>query len=196
MQQNNKCRLCGDRGETINHIISGCSKLALKECKARHVWVGKVIHWEMCKKFKFDHANKWYMHNPASVLENDTHKVLWDFDIQTDHLISATRPDLIIINKKKKEMKICKIVDFAVPADHRIKLKEYEKRDKYLDLAIELKKLWNMKMTIIPIVSGAFGTVTKGLKGLEDLDVGGRVETIQTTALLKTARILRRILEI
>ena len=58
------------------------------------------------------------------------------------------------------------------------------------------KKLWNMKVTIIPIVIGAFGTVTKGLlKGLEDLEVGGRVETIQTTVLLKTARILRRVLE-
>ena len=78
-------------------------------------------------------------------------------------------------------------------ADHRIKLKECEKRDKYLDLARELKKLWNMKVTIIPIVIGAFGTVTKGLlKGLEDLEVSGRVETIQTTA---TARILRRVLE-
>ena len=52
-----------------------------------------------------------------------------------------------------------------------------------------------MKVTIIPIVIGAFGTVTKGLlKGLEDLEVGGRVETIQTITLLRTARILRRIL--
>ena len=108
----------------------------------------------MCKKFKFDHANKWYIHNPAPVLEKDTHELLWDFDIQTDHLISARRPDLIIIKKtkkkkpnqtkqpphqKKKEKKkkrICKIVDFAVPADQRIKLKQCEKRDKYLDLAI------------------------------------------------------------
>ena len=98
-QQNSKCRLCGDRDETINHIISGCCKLAQKEYKARHDWVGKVIHLEMCKKFKFDHANKWYMHNPAPVLENDTHKLLWDFDIQTDHLILAKRPDLIINNK-------------------------------------------------------------------------------------------------
>ena len=55
------------------------------------------------------------MHNPASVLENDTHKLLWDFDIQTDYLISARRPDLIIINNNKK--KTCKIVDFAVSAD-------------------------------------------------------------------------------
>ena len=101
------------------------------------------------------------MQNPALVQENDTHKLLWDFDIQTDHLISARRPDLIIINKKKR--KISKIVDFAVPADHGIKLKESEKRDKYLDLARELKKLRNMKVTIIPIVIGAFGTVTKGL---------------------------------
>ena len=65
------------------------------------------------------------MHNPAPVLENDTHKLLWDFDIQTDHLISARRPDLIIMEKKKK--KISKIVNFAVPAAHRIKLKECEK---------------------------------------------------------------------
>ena len=66
----------------------------------------------------------------------------------------------------------------------------------YLDLARELKKLWNMKVTIIPIVIGAFGTVTKGLlKGLEHLEVGDRVETTQTTALLKTARILRRVLK-
>ena len=54
-----------------------------------------------------------------------------------------------------------------------------------------------MKVTIVPIMIGAFGTVTKGLlKGLEDLEVGGRVETIQTTALLKMARILRSVLEI
>ena len=136
-QQNSKCRLCGDWDETISHIISECSKLTQKEYNTRYDWVGKVIHWEMCKKFKFDHTKNWYMHNPAPVLENDTHKLLWDFGIHTDHLISARRPDLILINKKKR---ICKIVDFSVPANHRIKLKECEKKDKYLDLARELKK--------------------------------------------------------
>ena len=75
------------------------------------------------------------LHNPASVLENDTHKLLWDFDIQTVHLISKTRS-----NNKQKKKRICKISDFAIPADHRIKLKEYEKKNKYLDLAYELKK--------------------------------------------------------
>ena len=78
------------------------------------------------------------MHNPAHVLENATHKLLWDFNIQTDHLIPARRHDLIIIYKKKKK-RICQIIDFAVPADHGINLKECEKKDKYLDLARELK---------------------------------------------------------
>ena len=110
----------------------------------------------------------------------------------SSNLGQKTRPN----NNQQQQKKICKIVDFAVPADHRIKLKECEKKEKYLDLARELKKLWNIKVTIIQIVIGAFGTVTKGLlKGLEDLEVGGRVETIQTIALLKTARILRRVPE-
>ena len=52
-------------------------------------------------------------------------------------------------------------MDFDVLADHRIKLKECEKKDKYFDFAKELKKLWNMKVTIVLIVVGAFGTITK-----------------------------------
>ena len=60
------------------------------------------------------------MHNQATVLENDTYKLLWDFDIQTNHLTMTRRPDLLIINKEKR---MCNIVDFALSADHRIKLK-------------------------------------------------------------------------
>ena len=56
-QQNSKCRLCGDRDETIN-LVNECSKLAQKKYKTRHNWLGKVIHWKFCKKFKFDYMNK------------------------------------------------------------------------------------------------------------------------------------------
>ena len=74
---------------------------------------------------------------------------------------------------------ICRIVDLVVPADHSVKWNASGKKDKYLDLARELKKVWNMKVTIIPIVIGALGTVTKGLiKRLEDLEIRGRVKTI------------------
>ena len=104
------------------------------------------------------------MNKPEPVLENDTHKLLWDFDIQTDHRISARWPDLIIINKKKKKKKKKRKkkkvnrqnCGFSIPADHWIKLKESEKKNKYLDLAWELKKLRIMKVTFIPIVIGIF----------------------------------------
>ena len=46
------------------------------------------------------------MHNPEPLLENYSHKFLWEFNIQTDHLIPARRPDLIIINKKRESAKL------------------------------------------------------------------------------------------
>ena len=108
-QQNSKCRRCGDRDETINHITSECNKLTQKEHNARRDWVGKVIHWEMCKKFKFDHANKWYMHNPAPVQENDTQTPmeLW-YTNGSPNLSQKTRPDrvLLIINKNWRLVEI------------------------------------------------------------------------------------------
>ena len=100
-QQNNKCRLCGDRDDTINHIISECSKLAQKEYKTRHDWLGKVIHWKLCKKLKFDHTTKQYMNKPEFILENEILKTVWDFEIQTNHLIQEKKiPDQVITNKK------------------------------------------------------------------------------------------------
>ena len=59
-----------------NHIISECIKSVQREHKSRHEWVRKVINKELCKKFNFDHANKWYIHNPESVQENELHNIL------------------------------------------------------------------------------------------------------------------------
>ena len=79
--------------------------------------------------------------------------------IKTAHLILARHPDLLIVNKKKT----CQIVDFAVPPDHRVKLKESEKKDKCLDLVRELNKLWNMRVAVIPILIVTLGTDTEEL---------------------------------
>ena len=100
------------------------------------------------------------MYNPESLLENETHKQLWDFETETDNLLSARRTDLIIINKIKKK-RTCRNVDF--PGWPQRIFKEREKMDKFLDLAKEVKKLRNMKVTVIPIVIGTVRTVTKGL---------------------------------
>ena len=85
---------------------------------------------------------------------------------------------------------------FAIQENHRVKIKESKKRDKYLDLARELRKLWNVKVTMIPIVIDALGMIPKGLeRGLEELEIRGWTKIIQTAALLMLARILRRVLE-
>ena len=80
---------------------------------------------------------------------------------------------------------------------HRVKIKENEKRDKYLDLAKELKKtLWDMRAMVISTVISALGTIPKDLvKGLKDLVIGGQVGTIHINAVLRSARIVRTVLE-
>ena len=80
-----------------------------KEYKITHDWLGKVIHWELCKKLKFDLTIKCYMYKSESIWENETHKLLRDFEIQT-----------MSIDSKKR---VCQIVNFAGPTDHRIKEK-------------------------------------------------------------------------
>ena len=66
-------------------------------------------------------GDKWYEHEPESVLENENYKILRDFSIQTDHVIEAWRRDLVVAGKK---WRICKTTDFAVPGDSRIEEKK------------------------------------------------------------------------
>ena len=91
-QENGKCRFCEDKNERVDHIISKCNKQA-HNIKNRLELMGVMIHWKLWHKYKFDHTIKWYMDKPASFLENE---IFCDFDIQTDHLISARRPDLVL----------------------------------------------------------------------------------------------------
>ena len=187
MYNNNRSKLCSDRDETINRKISEGSKLVQNEYKTRHDWMGKVIYWELCKTFKFGFTHKWYM--SESVQEHKTHKILWDFEIQTDHLISAKRPALVIVNKKQRT---CWIVDFAVPADLRVKLKESEKWDKYLDFARELKTREHESDNYNWCDRYSCQRISTGTGGLENKRTSG---DHQRVALLRSARILRRVLE-
>ena len=111
--------------------------------------MGKKIHWEVCEKEGFIVNEKWYEHVPEPVLENEGCRILWDFTIQTDYVIEARRPEMIVVEKRNK---CCKIIDCAIPYDSHIAEKEVEKVIKYQDLARELRKLWKMKTMVIPIL--------------------------------------------
>ena len=77
-------------------------------------------------------------------------------------------------------------MDFVVLTDHRVKIKESEKIGNYLDLARELKKLWNKKVMMIAIVVGTLRIISKGQeKRLGELEIREGIKTIQTTALFR-----------
>ena len=91
--------------------------------------------------------------------ENSQVKLLWDFN--TDSVLSARRPDIVMIDKNNCTVTI---IDISVPADSNVSSKESEKIDKYRDLAIELTSLWNMTCDMVPIVVGCLGYVTQMLE--------------------------------
>ena len=62
--------------ESIDHIVSGCRKLAQKEYKERHDNLGKMVHWKLARKCNFEAGDKWYEYEPESVLENEYYKIL------------------------------------------------------------------------------------------------------------------------
>ena len=193
--QSSLCRLCKERTETVEHLISGCKTLAAGEYKERHDSVAKNIHWHLCEKHGMQSTEKWWDHSPQPVTENDQVKILWDFNVYTDRKITARRPDIIVINKTEKKVQL---IDIAVPADHRVNEKEKEKIDKYQELRIELERLWKKKTMTIPIVIGSLGAISKQFKNhLNRLDLDKiSIIDIQKSVLLGTAHILRKVLQL
>ena len=96
---------------------------------------------------------------------------MWNFSIQTDHVIEARRPDLLVVDKKERN---CKIIDFAVPGDSRTEEKEKDKIEKDQELGRDLQKTWNVKVKIIPFVVGSLGAIPK--------QFGNRLKQIGTSS--------------
>ena len=91
-------------------------------------------------------------------------KIVWDFNIQTDKVIDSKSPDIVVINKDKRESWI---VDTANPGDLREREKEIEMREKYQDLSMEIRRLWKTSVKVVPIVVGALGMPDQTWKCLE-----------------------------
>ena len=123
------CRMCGERRESVYHLVSECSKLVQREYKRRHDDMARYVDWQLCERWGFERASKWYEQKPEGVLENENYKLLWDSTIQCDQMVEARRPDIVFVDKKKREIKI---LDVAVPCDGRVEDYELEKIEMYL----------------------------------------------------------------
>ena len=98
------CRMCGKRGESIQHIVAECEKLAQRDYKRRHDNVAKKVHWDLCRKHGLQHSDEWYEHTPEGVVENEAVKILWDINVQCDNVIQVRRPDVIVVHKERKRL--------------------------------------------------------------------------------------------
>ena len=175
----------------MQHLVSGCETLAQKEYKRRHDNVAKKVHWDFCKK----NGLEWYEHVLEGAVENEEVKLLWDNNVQCDNVIEARRPDISIVDEKEHKGLI---IDIAEQADVNVGEKEKEKVEKYQDLKREIARLWTLKrVEVVPIVIGALGCITKEFDScIEKLGITCNVGVMQKAALLGTARMLRKVLEI
>ena len=106
----------------------------------------------------------------------------------------ARRPDIVVVEKEKNK---AIIVDIASLWDHRVYEEESEKIEKYQGLKREIGRVWGIRhLEVVPVVVGVLGVVSKRLEAwLEKLGVTIRTGLLQKTALLGTARIIRKLLE-
>ena len=123
-------------------------------------------------------------------MENEDYKLLYDFNIKTDKKISARRPDIVVVDKNERTT----LIDVACTWDKNVEDKEIEKVNKYQDLKIELQRIWETSVTVVPVVLEVLGATSNILnKYLLKLKINDiKVTTIQKPVLLKTANILRR----
>ena len=194
MNCSDRCRLCGEKLETVNHIVSACKVLAQREYKSRHDKVCLNLHWGLCQKFGIEVSEKWYQHHPEAVMENEECKILWDFMIQCDREIQHRKPDIVVVDKKTNK---CQIIDVACPSDINLIGKRMEKLRNYTKLRLEIARLWDKETTIIPIIIGALGSIPDDLNSnLDRLGITYNINVLQKSVLLGTAGILRQVLSV
>ena len=188
------CRICREHNESVEHILSNCQKLANSEYKQRHDRVAAAIHWGMCIDSGFETSTPWFLHYAEKVLENEHYKILWDFLIQCDRTIQACKPDLVLVDKRKKE---AIIVDVAVPKERLVAEREIDKVQKYQELRREIQRIWGLsKVTVVPIVIGTLGGVTDKLpEYLSRLTKRISPSQLQKTVLFASSNTLRNFLD-
>ena len=131
--ENSLCRLCGKKGESVQHLVSGCKKLAQGDYKRQLENTAKKINWDLCKKDGLEPTKMWFEHVPEGAVEKEEVKVLWVVSVQCNNLIEARRPGIVVIDKKDQNEIIFNIAVLRVGEKEREKVEKYQdlKRERY-----------------------------------------------------------------
>ena len=189
------CRMCGTSAETVSHLTSCCGMLAQREYRRRHDKMGLRVYWELCGKYGIERSCRWYEEVPEEVRvsSDGQYEIWWDRAVITTKKMEHNRPDVVVIDRV---MRRGWIVDFAVPFDNNVVRKEDEKIYNYENLTTELRGMYGLSTAVVvPIVVGSLGVVSSRLAGnLKKLGIGDVIGGLQTSAIIGTAAILRKVL--
>jgi hypothetical protein len=118
--------------------------------------------------------------------------MLWNQQVQTDRTIPSNKSNIII---RDNEEGTCVLIDVAIPGDRNVIKKEAEGILRYKDLIIKMQHMWNVKTQVMPVLTGATGTIPKSFrKCLSSVPGKHDIKELQETAVLGTAHILWKVL--
>ena len=151
-----------------------------------------IVYRNICSEYGLD-PPKSSWETLQKIVENNRAKLLWDSPIQTERKVLANQPDIVVIDKQKKDTVV---TDIAVTRDSNIKKKEYEKL-KYQGLKEEPERTWQVKAKVVPVMIGALGAVAPKLEEWLQQIPGTTSElSVQKSVVLGTVKILRRTLKL
>lgn len=203
------CRACGKTAETVEHVVSSCSKWLTTIYIDRHDSVARNIHYRICEKFNLKPPH--YSQRVENIMENDQIKLYWGQPVQTKAIVRHNKPDIVIFEKISKR---CTVIEVAVSWFTGIVRQTEIKTNRYCvngnweeDLKLPyprgdnlLKELQSMgwKADFLPVVVGTCGEVLEGLKDrmVEHLGISKDravdcIERMERSAVLGTSRIIQ-----
>ena len=167
--------------------------MAKNEYLMRHDKVCSHLHYSICKALGIETTDKWYTHMSKPVYGKGDVTVLCNQAIHADTEVTTNRPDIIIKKHKRENMhtdrcgNTCRQKCCAKGSGNKLK---------YNSLCIEIQRMWNLKCTIIPVIIGATGIVTRSLRrNLEAVPGKHSRDSLQKTAILGTSHTIRKVLQ-
>ena len=187
-----KCRLCKEKEETVEHILTSCPKISSSlYLNQRHNYVGKLIYDKLLAKYEITNNNQ----QPMKIISNDKCEIWWDEKVILPNGIEHNKPDMILWNKNDKT---CHIIEISVPADRNINKKIKEKNDNYYPLIAELQRVYTeYRYTIVPIIIGALGFIPAQLEkslielGFDKSETENIIKESQKRALIGSLKIAK-----
>lgn len=213
-----KCRRCGIRGETVQHVVAGCPTFRKSLMLERHNGVCRTLHRELCRKYGLRAVH--YRENVPPIMENHRVKIVYDQHIVTRIKLKHNRPDIVVFDKETSRIMIIEvgITWFTtLSLQHNIKYSKYATNSNMVnELELPYPVDVNLQGQIgelhgkefvggvktIPIIIGCCGEVQNQILsslaefGLSQKRVKKLLELIQRNAVLGTNRLIKAHLSI